>query len=182
MAGQLFAVSGPGGVGKGTVVAAVHQQLDHLVVSVSATTRPPRAGEVAGRHYHFLSDEEFTALVQADGFLEWAEFGGYRYGTPWSSVAAALDGGHTVLLEIDVQGALQVKQRYPSATLVFVAPPGINALAARLRGRGTDSTKRIEERLAIAELEMAAAANFDVVVVNDDLDAAVAELTRILQG
>jgi guanylate kinase len=169
-------------VGKGTVVSALHERLGDVVVSVSATTRPPRPGEIPGRHYHFLSEEEFSALVAAEGFLEWAQFGGYRYGTPWSSVSAPLDGCHAVLLEIDVQGALQVKRRFPSATLVFIAPPSVAALEARLRSRGTDSAERIQQRLLIAEREMAAAAGFDAVVVNDELNAAVAALARILQG
>ena len=169
-------------MGKGTVVTEVRRRLPDLVVSVSATTRRPRPGEVAGRHYHFLDDAAFSALVDAGGFLEWAEFGGYRYGTPWTSIAAALQEDRPVLLEIDVQGALQVKERHPDATLIFIAPPDRAALEARLRDRGTDSDERIRERLAIADREIAAMACFDDVIVNDDLDAAVERLVHILQG
>lgn len=151
-------------------------------MSVSATTRAPRTGEIPGQDYHFLDDETFSALVDAGGFLEWAEFGGRRYGTPWTSVAGALHAGRTVLLEIDVQGALQVRQRHPAATLVFIAPPDRSSLEERMRARGTDSDDRIRERLAIADEEMAAMPMFDEIVVNDDRDAAVDQLVRILGG
>lgn len=181
MADGLVVVSGPGGVGKGTVVAGLRQVMPEVVVSVSATTRAPRPGEVDGTDYHYLTDEQFRDLIAARGFLEWAEFGGHRYGTPWSSVDAALAAGRLVLLEIDVQGALQVKDRHPSATLVFIAPPDPEVLRERLRRRGTDSPTRIAERLAIAEREMAAIDEFDEVVVNDEVDAAVEQLARILQ-
>lgn len=185
-AGRLVVVSGPGGVGKGTVVARLRERRPDLVVSVSATTRAPRPGEVDGREYHFLSDAEFSDLVDAGGFLEWEEFGGRRYGTPWSSVSDALARDATVLLEIDVKGALRVRRRRPDATLVFVAPPaagersGAEVLRERLAGRRTDPPERIAERLAIAERELEAAENFDHVVVNDDLAEAVDELDRIV--
>lgn len=173
-------ISGPGGVGKGTVVAALAERRPDLVVSVSATTRPRRPHEVDGRHYHFLSDDEFDALIANDGFLEWAEFAGARYGTPWSSVHDALATGATVVLEIDVQGARQVRERFPDALLVFLKPPDLEALARRLVGRGTDDRERIAERLAIARQEMAAADAFDHVLVNDRVDEAVAQIVRIL--
>lgn len=173
-------ISGPGGVGKGTVVAALAERRPDLVVSVSATTRPRRPHEVDGRHYHFLSDDEFDALIANDGFLEWAEFAGARYGTPWSSVHDALATGATVVLEIDVQGARQVRERFPDALLVFLKPPDLEALARRLAGRGTDDRERIAERLAIARQEMAAADAFDHVLVNDRVDEAVAQIARIL--
>lgn len=179
---SLVVVSGPGGVGKGTVVERLRQRRPDLEVSVSATTRPPRPGEVDGTHYHFMSDEAFDHLIDRDGFLEHADFGGRRYGTPWSSVEQPLREGRTVLLEIDVQGALQVRRRHPEALLVFIAPPDVAALEQRLRTRGADSDERIGERLAIAREELAAAEVFDHVVVNDEVEATVEELTRILAG
>ena len=182
MIGDLTVLSGPGGVGKGTVVAALRRALPDLVVSVSATTRPPRAGEVDGCHYYFLTDEQFSDLVAADGFLEWEAFGGWRYGTPWTSIETPLAEGRTVLLEIDVKGALQVKRRHGSARLIFLAPPDLSTLERRLRRRGTETPEQIAERLMIAEGEIAAADEFDDVVVNDNLEAAVGELVRILDG
>lgn len=180
--GHLYVVSGPGGVGKGTVVQRLAERLDDVVVSVSATTRPPRPGEEDGRHYHFLSDEAFDALVADGGFLEWAEFAGRRYGTPWSSVAGPLAAGQKVLLEIEVQGALQVRERRPDAVLIFLTPPTTEALRQRLRGRGTDDEGRIARRMEIARWELAQAGRFDHVVVNDRLDRATDEIARILSS
>ena len=179
--GRLLVVSGPGGVGKGTVVAALARARPELAVSVSATTRPPRTGEVDGRHYHFLSAAAFDALVAADGFLEWAEFNGHRYGTPWTSIRDPLAASRPVVLEIDIQGARQVRAAFPDAVLVFLAPPSPEALEARLRRRGDDAGT-ITRRLAIARWELAQADDFDHVVVNDRLDDAVAALGRILDA
>ncbi|MBA2528890.1 MAG: guanylate kinase [Euzebyales bacterium] len=180
--GSLFVVSGPGGVGKGTVVATLARRRPDLEVSVSATTRSPRPGEVDGVHYHFLREECFDALVAAGGFLEWATFGGRRYGTPWSSVRTPLASGRPVLLEIDVQGALQVRRRFVGAVLIFLRPPSQEALLERLRLRGTDPEERIAERMRIARWELDQAGAFDHLVVNDDLDEAVAAIGRILDG
>ncbi|MDP9405758.1 MAG: guanylate kinase [Actinomycetota bacterium] len=177
---RLYVVSGPGGVGKGTLVSALARRRPDVVVSVSATTRPPRPGEGDGVAYHFLDDAAFDALVAEDGFLEWARFGGFRYGTPWSSVEAPLRDGRRVLLEIDVQGALQVRRRFADAVLVFVRPPHPDALEQRLRRRGTDSPERIAQRIALAADELAQARAFDHEIVNDDLGAAVPALSRIL--
>ncbi len=177
--GTLLVVSGPGGVGKGTVVRRLARRRPDLAVSVSATTRPPRLGEVDGVDYHFLTDAQFTRLVAEDGFLEWAEFNGARYGTPWSSIRAPLAAGRPVVLEIDIQGARQVRATYPEAVLVFLAPPSPAALEVRLRNRG-DSAEAIERRLDIARWELAQAGDFDHVVVNDDLEQAVAAIDRIL--
>jgi guanylate kinase len=178
--GRLVVVSGPGGVGKGTVVAALRRSRPDLAVSVSATTRNRRAGEQDGVHYHFLSDDEFTRLVEAGGFLEWAEFNGRRYGTPWSSVQAALARAAIVVLEIDVQGARIVRRRFDDATLIFLAPPHPDVLLQRLRQRGSDDEAAIAARMAIARAELAAADEFDHVVVNDRVEDAVAAISRIL--
>lgn len=180
--GGLLVVSGPGGVGKGTVVGALAARCPDLAVSVSATTRPPRPGEVDGQAYHFLSDADFDALVAADGFVEWASFGGRRYGTPWTSVREPLAAGRWVVLEIDVQGALQVRDVFPDAILVFLLPPSPDDLVVRLQRRGTESAERIAERMAIARWEIEQAGRFDHRIVNDDLEAAVAALVRILDS
>lgn len=151
-----------------------------LALSVSATTRSPRPGEVDGVHYHFLADSDFDRVLAEDGFLEWASFAGNRYGTPWASVQDALAQGRTILLEIEIQGALQVRQRYPDAILIFLAPPSDDTLLERLHRRGTDDPERIHQRMTLARWELAQAALFDHVVVNDHLDAAVGEIGRIL--
>ena len=182
MAARLLVVSGPGGVGKGTVVAGLVARRDDVTVSVSATTRQPRPGELEGVHYHFLSDDHFDALVDSGGFLEWASFGGHRYGTPWTSVQEGLRSAGWVLLEIDVQGALQVRERFADAVLVFLEPPSPAALAERLRRRGSDDEERIQRRLAIARWELPQAHRFDHRVVNDDVDTAVAAIGRILDA
>ena len=177
---MLVVLSGPGGVGKGTVVRALRERYADVAVSVSATTRNPRPGEVDGTHYLFLSPEAFDDLIAADGFLEWAEFGGHRYGTPWSSVEGLLAAQRTVVLEIEVQGAAQVRRRFPDAVLIFLAPPSREALVERLRTRGTDDEERIAERMVIADAELAQADAFDHVVVNGTVDGAVEEIGRIL--
>lgn len=177
--GRLVVVTGPGGVGKGTAVAELARRRPDLEVSVSATTRPPRPGEVDGVHYHFLDDADFRARAAAGEFLEWAEFNGRCYGTLRAPVDAACAQGRLVLLEIEVQGAHQVRQRDPRAVLVFVAPPSRDELAARLRARGEEPAA-IDRRLAIADWELSQADGFDHLVVNDDLDKCVAELERIL--
>ena len=179
-ASRLVVISGPGGVGKGTVVRALRRRHPELVVSVSATTRPPRPGEVDGVAYRFLSPAAFADLIAADGFLEWAEFAGNRYGTPWTSVEEPLAQGRTVVLEIEVQGAAQVRRRFPDAVLIFLVPPSHEALVERLRGRGSDDEARIAQRMAIAEQELGHADEFDHVVVNDTVDAAVDAIGRIL--
>jgi guanylate kinase len=183
--GRLVVISGPSGVGKGTVVAALCERRPSLRVSVSATTRARRPHEVDGGHYFFLTEEEFDRLVEADGFLEWAEFNGHRYGTPLHAVREALAQGHTVLLEIEVQGALQVRGRVPDAVLVFLMPPDPGELARRLHGRGTESADEITDRLSIADQEMALAQAlrgdvFDHVVVNRVVEEAAEEILRIL--
>jgi guanylate kinase len=177
---RLTVLSGPSGVGKGTVIAEVRRRHPDVWVSVSVTTRPARRGEVDGVHYHFVDDAEFDRLVAGDGLLEWAEFAGNRYGTPAAPVREKLAAGVPALLEIELQGARQVRARDPEAQLVFLAPPSWSALVDRLAGRGSEPPAVQERRLAIAQAELDAAGEFDVVVVNDDVARAADELVGLL--
>jgi guanylate kinase len=165
----LVVVSGPSGVGKSTVVAEALHQDPQIWLSVSATTRTPRPGEADGREYFFVSDERFDDLIATSGLLEWAQFAGNRYGTPRGPVDEHRLAGHPVLLEIEVQGARQVRRAVPGALLVFLAPPSWEVLTARLIGRGTESDESVADRLQAARDELAAAEEFDVVLVNADV-------------
>jgi len=178
--GQLTVLTGPSGVGKGTLVARLLQDHPQIWLSISATTRAPRAGEVDGQHYLFLSRGAFEARVAAGGFLEWAEFAGNLYGTPRAEVEAQLALGRPVLLEIELEGARQVRRSFPQGRQLFLAPPSFEELERRIRGRGTDSEEAISRRLARARLELEAAAEFDAVVVNADLEQAQRELEGLL--
>ncbi|WP_124061251.1 guanylate kinase [Gordonibacter sp. Marseille-P4307] len=174
--GNLFVISGPSGAGKGTLVARLLDELPDAWVSVSATTRKPRPGEVHGTHYFFLSNDEFDDLVAHDGLLEWASYSGNRYGTPRASVEERVAAGDQVILEIEVQGAFQVKERMPFAHLVFVEPPSLDELKRRLEGRGTEDAAAIELRMRTAEIELARKHEYDHCLVNDDLERALGEL------
>jgi guanylate kinase len=178
----IVVVAGPSGVGKGTVLAWVREQRPEVWVSVSATTRAPRPGEKDGINYHYLSPDQFDAQIAAGGFLEWAEYAGNRYGTPLQPVLDQQALGHPVLLEIELQGARQVRQRLPQALLVFVAPPSWEELVRRLTGRGTESAELVERRLATARQEMAAEAEFDVAIVNDTVESAGRALLHLLES
>lgn len=173
--GKLVVLSGPGGVGKSTV-AKVLKESSPFFVSISATTRAPRFNEVAGVDYHFYTNEEFDAAISNGEFLEWAEFAGNRYGTPRKAVEESLRAGKSVLLEIEIAGAKQVKAKVPEAILVFLEPPTWEELVSRLEGRGTDSPERRAARLALAQEEMAAASFFDKVLINDQVEGVVASL------
>jgi guanylate kinase len=178
---RLVVLAGPTAVGKGTLVRALRDKHPELWVSVSATTRDPRPGEVDGEHYHFMSDQQFTDMVDEGQFLEWATVHGtHRYGTPRDAVERSLEAGAPSVLEIDIQGARQVKQNMPEALLVFVAPPSWEELVKRLEGRGTEDSRERERRLATAREELAAAGEFDEIVVNDSLEDAVSALERLL--
>jgi guanylate kinase len=181
VSGDVTVISGPSGVGKGTIVRALASAYPQVWVSISATTRPPRPGEQDGREYYFVSDAEFDELVATDGLLEWAQVhGAARYGTPLAPVLAAVDADRRVILEIELQGSRQVRRRLPGARYVFIAPPDAETLLARLRGRGTESEEQVRRRLQTAQTELAAAGEFDHVVVNDELGASVAELVELL--
>ena len=175
---KLIVLSGPSGVGKSTVIAHVRKTSPHIWLSVSATTRPPRPGEVDGVHYYFVTDAEFDRMVSNNEFLEWATFAGNRYGTPRQAVQQhGADG--PVLLEIDLQGAQQVRSADPHALLVFLAPPTWADLVARLTGRGTEPEEIIEARLAAAKVEMAAIDSFDEVIVNSSVEEAAQRLVAL---
>ena len=176
--GKLIVLSGPGGVGKSTVAKKL-REVDDFWVSVSATTRKPRSNEIDGHDYFFVSDEEFSRMINEDEFLEWAEFAGNRYGTPQEKVEQALLVGRNVLLEIEIAGAKQVKSHLPQSVLVFLEPPTWEELVARLVARGTDSPDRRAERLQLAQEELAAASFFDVVLINDQVDSVVGKLIEL---
>jgi guanylate kinase len=183
--GRLLVLSGPSGVGKSTVVRHLRDfptEWPGLWLSVSATTRTPRAGEIDGTHYTFLSDAQFDAEISRDAFLEWANFAGYRYGTPRDLVAKELAAGRDVLLEIDLQGARQVRASGIEATMVFLAPPNWEELVRRLLGRGTEDEGVIERRLAHAREELAAQGEFDYVIVNSEVGEVVSALVALAQS
>ncbi|WP_413323404.1 guanylate kinase [Synechococcus sp. MIT S9503] len=178
---RLALLTGPSGVGKGTLVTRLLARHPQLWLSVSATTRAPREGEQDGIHYFFHSRDSFEALVRAGGLLEWAEFAGNCYGTPRQPVMQRLQSGTSVLLEIELEGARQVRQSFPEALQIFLAPPSVEELEHRIRGRGTESEVSIQKRLERARTELAAQGEFDAVVVNDDLETALSELERLMR-
>lgn len=179
---RVFVITGPSGVGKGTLIRGLMERLPSLELSVSATTRAPRPGEVDGVDYHFLSAEEFERRVQAGEFVEHADYAGRRYGTLRSELDGRVGAGVPVVLEIEVQGARQVRATMPEAVQVFIAPPSLEALRTRLVGRGTDGSEEVERRLAVAEEELAAREEFAHVVVNDRLEEALEELAATVEA
>jgi guanylate kinase len=175
-------VAAPSGTGKTTVCRRVVEEEDLVDFSVSHTTRARRAGESDGLDYHFVSREEFQRMVDTGAFLEWAEYNGNLYGTSWKAIEEPLERGRDVLLEIEVQGAAQVRERRADARFVFLLPPTLAVLEQRLRARGTDAPAEVARRLALTERELAAAERFDYAVVNDDLARCVADVRAILRG
>jgi guanylate kinase len=182
VSGRLFVISGPSGVGKGTLISRARELLPQLEVATSATTRARRQGEQDGREYRFLSPEEFERRVRAGDFLEHVEFAGHRYGTLRSEVDRRLAQGSSVVLEIDVPGAREIKRQVPDAVLVFIAPPDMGDLEQRLIARGANSDDEIAARLRIANSEIQARDDFQHVIVNDDVDRAASQLTELIRA
>lgn len=178
----LLVLSSPSGGGKSTIARKLVQGRDDVAFSVSATTRPMRPGEKDGKDYHFLSDEEFDRRLESGGFLEWATYDGCRYGTLVSEVQRIFEEGSNVLLDIEIEGARQVRRQFPDAVTVFVLPPSGAELAARLRRRDTESEEQVARRLARAQEELRAAGEYDYVVVNDDLVVAVEQVAAIVEA
>jgi len=178
--GQLTVITGPSGVGKGTLVKPLLERNPSIWLSVSATTRSARQGETDGVNYFFHSRDQFEALVAAGGLLEWAEFAGNCYGTPRQPVEDQLATGRPVLLEIELEGARQVRRSFPEAVQIFLAPPSFEELERRIRGRGTESEEAILRRLSRAKDEIKAQDEFDAVLINDDLDQALQRLEQLM--
>lgn len=178
--GKTFIISGPSGVGKSTVLKELFKDRDDLYFSVSATTRAPRPGEVDGVHYHFTDVDHFQRLISEDAFLEYAEYVGNFYGTPKKFVDEAMEQGKDVILDIEVQGALQVTSKRPEVVRIFIAPPSWKALEERLTGRGTDSAEKVQKRLVRAKVELQTANTYDYFVINDTVERAVRELNAIM--
>ena len=181
MSGRLFVISGPSGVGKGTLIASARERLPLLELATSATTRARRPGEEDGREYRFLSPQQFEHGVREGAFLEHVEFAGHRYGTLRSEVDRRLEEGSSVVLEIDVPGAREIERQVPDAVLVFIAPPDMGDLEQRLLARGANSADEIAKRLQIAHDEIRARDHFQHVIVNDDLDRAASQLTELIR-
>ncbi|MEO3947540.1 guanylate kinase [Gorillibacterium sp. CAU 1737] len=178
--GILIVLSGPSGVGKGTVCSALRGRTEDLIYSVSATTRTPREGEREGVNYFYRSKEQFLSMIEKDELLEWAEYVGNYYGTPKEFVVKTLDEGKDIILEIDVQGALTVKQKFPEGVFLFLLPPSFDELESRIIGRGTESEDVIADRMKAARYEMELVKHYDYAIVNDQVDLACGRIQAIL--
>lgn len=179
---KLFVLSGSSGVGKGTVLKGFLEKNPNFMLSISCTTRAPRPGEVDGVNYFFISQEEFKNCIENNKFLEWAEFAGNFYGTKKKYINQCLAEGKDIILEIDTQGALQVKKQMPEAVLIFICPPSYEALENRLRGRHTEDEATIQKRLQQVKIELERAEKFDYKIVNDNLDDAIKNLEEVIKG
>jgi guanylate kinase len=180
--GNLFIISGPSGAGKGTLVGAITPMVADLWLSLSVTTRAPRPGEREGVQYRFVSDAEFATLIESDALLEWAEVHGRRYGTPKDAVLEKIAEGRQVILEIDPQGAFDVKRRLPESVLIFITPPSFDELARRLSRRGSETEAQVERRLETAKHELGLVGEYDHVVRNDDVSRAAQELAALIES
>jgi guanylate kinase len=180
MTGKLIVLTGPSGVGKGTLLKALLERHPELYLSVSATTRSPREGEVEGVHYYFYPRDRFEATIAAGELLEWAEFAGNYYGTPIAPVRSGLALDRSIVLEIELAGARQVAKIFPDAIRIFILPPDLTTLETRIRERGTDSPEAILLRLEQARFEIAAQAEFDYQIINDDFETALADLNKLV--
>jgi len=180
--GNLFAVAAPSGTGKSSLVKALLELDSHLVVSISHTTRPPRGQEQDGREYHFVDEATFQSMIDAGDFVEWAEVHGNLYGTSRAAIADRITGGQDVVLEIDCQGALQIKRLFPNAVLIFLLPPSWDELLQRLQRRGEDATEVIARRMADARVEVAQARHFDFVIINALFETALFDLKAIVHS
>jgi guanylate kinase len=179
-AGKLIVLTGPSGVGKGTLVRSLLNRHSALYLSISVTTREPREGEVEGQHYYFVTRDRFEQMVEAGELAEWAEFAGNFYGTPYFGLKQGIAEGKWVILEIELEGARQIKDNFSEAVRIFILPPALEELERRLRSRGQDSESAITRRLLRAKAEIAAAGEFDFQVINDDFEAALTQLEAIL--
>ena len=179
--GNLTVLTGPSGVGKGTIVKKILEKHNDVWLSISATTREPREGEIDGKHYFFLEKEEFKKNIDNNGFLEWATFANNFYGTPRNIVKEKLEKGINVLLEIELEGARQIRKSFPEAFQIFLAPPDLTELEKRIRGRGTETEESIKNRLFIANKELKAQKEFDAVVINQDIDNAFEDIEILMQ-
>ena len=179
---KLIIITGPSGVGKGTVVKELLDRNKDIWLSISATTRNPRIGEKDGENYYFLSDEKFKDMIDKKEFLEWAQFAGNYYGTPLSTVNEKIEKGFIVLLEIEVEGAKQIKEKFPEALSIFLLPPSKAELEKRIRNRGTEKEEAIDRRLSRADYEIASSDEFDFVLTNHDVDETVKEVFKIIKS
>ena len=178
--GKLIVITGPSGVGKGTIVRLLRTRYPELYLSISATTRKSRPGEIDGRDYYFVDRQKFTTMIQEEEFLEWAEYAGNYYGTPKNKIEEQINLGRLILLEIELIGARKIKQIFPDATRIFILPPSLAELEKRLRSRGKDSEESIVRRLAKAKVEIAAKDEFAHCIVNDDLDKTIQAVEKVI--
>ena len=178
--GNLTVITGPSGVGKGTIVRKILDSHSDVWLSISATTRKPRSGEIEGEDYFFLNKKNFQEIIDSEGFLEWASFSNNFYGTPKKIVKEKIEKGTNVLLEIELECARQIRKSFPDAVQIFLAPPNLSELEKRIRGRGTETEESISDRLAIAKKEIIAKNEFDVVIINEDIEKAFKEIEGLM--